>query len=135
MKVTLDQIKEEISNLIIHNPFYETRLDFLFTKKARLKYFLRLIEAEKILSEAFTAKEISELKLNLESAQQAIDNLHLMSFRRRETIQEPTDHSSLISNYQELRQGVKEYKKSMNAFIRKNKRSNIGRLRLKYFFS
>ena len=134
LQTNLDQIKEEISKLTIHNPMNEMRLNFLFSKRSRLNYFVRLIEAEKILREAFTTQEISELKLNLESTQQAIDNHHLMSFRRKETTSAPTEFNSLYSSYQELRQEVKEYKKSMNAFIRKNKRSNIGRLRLKYFF-
>ena len=131
MKISLDQIKEEISNIIIHNPMNEMRLNFLFIKRGRLMYFLRLIEAEEVLKDSLSDKEILELKLHLEKTQEAIDSHQLMSFEKRNK----QENQLQEMGYKELKQGLKDYKQSMNAFIRKNKRSNIGRLRLKYFFS
>lgn len=131
MQVTVDQIKEEISNITIHNPMNEIRLNFLFMKRGRLMYFLRLIEAEEVLKDSLSDKEILELKLHLKKTQEAIDSHHLMSFKKRNKQENQLQEMS----YKELKQGLKDYKQSMNAFIRKNKRSNIGKLRLKYFFS
>ena len=130
MPVSLDQIKEEISNITIHNPMNEMRLNFLFMKRGRLIYFLRLIEAEEVLKNSLSDKEILELKLHLEKTQEAIDSHHLLSFKKHKKQESELQEMS----YKELKQGLKNYKQSMNAFIRKNKRSNIGRLRLKYFF-
>jgi hypothetical protein len=125
MQVNIDKLKEEISNILIYNPLHEAKLSFLKIKLGRLKYFLRLIEAEKILQEVFTDRNISELKNQLEYTQKKInDNLnHLTSL-------EPEEKS-----YKELIQTGSKHKQLVNAFIRKNKRSRIGRSRIRHIFS
>jgi len=126
MQVNIDKLKEEISNILIYNPLHEAKLSFLKIKLGRLKYFLRLIEAEKILQEVFTDTNISELKNQLEYTQKKInDNLnHCL------TSLEPEGKS-----YKELIQTGSKHKQLVNAFIRKNKRSRIGRSRIRHLFS
>mgnify|MGYP001317769530 CR=1 FL=1 len=125
MQVNIDKLKEEISNILIYNPLHEAKLSFLKIKLGRLKYFLRLIEAEKILQEVFTDRNISELKNQLKYTQKKInDHLnHLTSL-------EPEEKS-----YKELIQIGSKHKQLVNAFIRKNKRSRIGRSRIRHIFS
>jgi hypothetical protein len=81
MYTSLEQIKEEISNITIPNPMNEMRLDFLFMKRGRLIYFW-LIEAEEVLKDSLSDKEILELKLHLEKTQEAIDSRYLISFKK-----------------------------------------------------
>jgi uncharacterized membrane-anchored protein YhcB (DUF1043 family) len=125
MQVNIDKLKEEISNNLIYNPLHEAKLSFLKIKLGRLKYFLRLIEAEKILQEVFTDRNISELKNQLEYTQKKIND-HLSQV----TSLEPEEKS-----YKELIQTGSKHKQLVNAFIRKNKRSRIGRSRIRHIFS
>ncbi len=129
MKVSVDQIKEEVSKLISYKPLSETSFYFLCTKKARLQYFLKFIQSEKLLKSTFSKDEILELNFHLAKTEQDIKDHYLL------TSQSLPEAYSSNELQKQLKQGVKDYKKSMNEFIRKNKRSKIGRLRLKFLFS
>lgn len=129
MRISLDQIKEEISKLISYKPLSKTSFYFLCTKKARLQYFLKFIQSEKLLKSTFSKDEILELNFHLAKTEQDIQGHHLLAS------QSLTAAYSSNELQKQLKQRVKDYKKPMNEFIRKNKRSKIGRLKLKFLFS
>jgi hypothetical protein len=104
----------------------ERNISVLEEKKERLVNLIKLFNSNQELLKHFKDDLLKELSINLSHAEKLI--------------KEHPQNSNLGNNFsslsiKQLNQEIKEATKQMNAFIRKNKRSKIGRLRLRAAFN
>ena len=122
---TLSDLKEFIHRTLAHNPLVERNISVLEEKRERLEYLTNLFNSNPELLKHFRDDLLKELSINL-SAEKLIKEHPLNS---------NLENSFSGLSIKQLNQEIKEAIKQMNAFIRKNKRSKIGRLRLRAAFN
>ncbi len=123
---TLSDLKQFIHRTLAHNPLVERNISVLDEKKERLVNLIKLFDSNPELLKHFKDDLLKELSINLSDTEKLIKEHPL--------------NSNLGNNFsglsiKQLNQEIKEATKQMNAFIRKNKRSNIGRFRLRVAFN
>jgi hypothetical protein len=123
---TLSDLKQFIHRTLAHNPLVERNISVLEEKRKRLEYLTNLFNSNPKLLKHFKDDLLKELSINLSHTERLI--------------KEHPQNSNLGNNFnslsiKQLNQEIKEATKQMNAFIRKNKRSKIGRLRLRAAFN
>jgi hypothetical protein len=123
---TLSDLKQFIHRTLAHNPLVERNISVLEEKRKRLEYLTNLFNSNPKLLKHFKDDLLKELSINLSHTERLIKEHPL--------------NSNLGNNFsglsiKQLNQEIKEATKQMNAFIRKNKRSNIGRFRLRVAFN
>jgi hypothetical protein len=122
----LSALKEFIHRTLAHNPLVERNISVLEEKRERLEYLTNLFNSNPELLKHFKDDLLKELSINL--------------FHTEKLINEHPLNSNLGNSFsglsiKQLNQEIKEAIKQMNAFIRKNKRSNIGKFRLRIAFN
>jgi hypothetical protein len=123
---TISDLKQFIHRTLAHNPLVEKNISVLEEKKERLVNLIKLFDSNPELLKHFKDDLLKELSINLSHTERLI--------------KEHPQNSNLGNNFsslsiKQLNQEIKEATKQMNAFIRKNKRSKIGRLRLRAAFN
>ena len=123
---TTSDLKEFIHRTLAHNPLVERNISVLEEKKERLINLIKLFNSNPELLKHFQDDLLKELSINLSHTEKLI--------------KEHPQNSNLENSFsglsiKQLNQEIKEATKQMNAFIRKNKRSNIGRFRLRVAFN
>jgi hypothetical protein len=104
----------------------ERNISVLEEKKERLVNLIKLFNSNPELLKHFKDDLLKELSINLSHTEKLI--------------KEHPQNSNLENSFnglsiKQLNQEIKEATKQMNAFIRKNKRSNIGKFRLTIAFN
>jgi hypothetical protein len=122
----LSDLKEFIHRTLVHNPLVERNISVLEEKKERLVNLIKLFNSNPELLKHFKDDLLKELSINLSHTEKLI--------------KEHPQNSNLENSFnglsiKQLNQEIKEATKQMNAFIRKNKRSNIGKFRLTIAFN
>jgi hypothetical protein len=123
---TLSDLKEFIHRTLAHNPLVERNISILEEKRERLVNLIKFFNSNPELLKHFTDDLLKELSINLSHTEKLIKEHPLNS---------NLENSFSGLSIKQLSQEIKEATKQMNAFIRKNKRSNIGRLRLRAAFN
>ena len=123
---TLSDLKEFIHRTLAHNPLVERNISVLEEKRERLEYLTNLFNSNPELLKHFRDDLLKELSINLSRAEKLIKEHPLNS---------NLENSFSGLSIKQLNQEIKKAIKQMNAFIRKNKRSKIGRLRLRAAFN
>jgi len=123
---TLSDLKEFIHRTLAHNSLTERNLSTLEEKRERLVNLIKLFNSNPELLKHFKDDLLKELSINLSHTEKLIKEHPFNSNLGN-------DFSSLSIKH--LNKEIKEAIKQMNAFIRKNKRSKIGRLRLRAAFN
>ena len=123
---TTSDLKEFIHRTLAHNPLVERNISVLEEKKKRLINLIKLFNSNPELLKHFQDDLLKELSINLSHTEKLIKEHPL--------------NSNLGNNFsglsiKQLNQEIKEATKQMNAFIRKNKRSNIGKFRIRIAFN
>ncbi len=118
---TLSDLQEFIHRTLAYNPLLERSISVLEMKRERLEYLIKLFDSNPELLKHFRDNLLKELSLDLSHTEKFIKGHH--------------PNTNLENGFsglfiKQLNQEIKEATKQMNAFIRKNKRSNIGRFRL-----
>lgn len=124
--MNISELKQFIHRTLAHNPLVERNISVLEEKKERLVNLIKLFNSNPELLKHFKDDLLKELSLNLSHTEKLIKEHPLNS---------NLENSFTGLSIKQLSQEIKEATKQMNAFIRKNKRSNIGRLRLRAAFN
>ncbi len=124
--MNISELKQFIHRTLAHNPLVERNISVLEEKRERLEYSIKLFGSNPELLKHFKDDLLKELSLNLSHTEKLIKEHPLNS---------NLENSFTGLSIKQLSQEIKEATKQMNAFIRKNKRSNIGRLRLRAAFN
>jgi hypothetical protein len=122
----LSDLKEFIHRTLAHNPLVERNISVLEEKKERLVNLIKLFNSNPELLKHFQDDLLKELSINLSHTEKLI---------KEHPLNDNLENSFSGLSIKQLNQEIKEATKQMNAFIRKNKRSNIGRFRLRIAFN
>ena len=122
----LSALKEFIHRTLAHNPLVERNISVLEEKRERLEYLTNLFNSNPELLKYFKDDLLKELSINLSHAEKLI---------KEHPLNDNLENNFSGLSIKQLNQEIKEAIKQMNAFIRKNKRSKIGRLRLRAAFN
>jgi hypothetical protein len=123
---TLSDLKQFIHRTLAHNPLVERNISVLDEKKERLVNLIKLFDSNPELLKHFKDDLLKELSINLS---------HIEKLIKEHPLNDNLENSFSSLSIKQLNQEIKEATKQMNAFIRKNKRSKIGRLRLRAAFN
>lgn len=124
--MNISELKEFIHRTLAHNPLVERNISVLEEKRERLEYLIKLFDSNPELFKHFKDDLLKELSLNLAYNETLI---------KEHPLNDNLENSFSGLSIKQLNQEIKEATKQMNAFIRKNKRSKIGRLRLRAAFN
>jgi hypothetical protein len=124
--LNISELKQFIHRTLIYNAFIERDILLLEAKRERLSDLIKLFNSNPELLKHFKDDLLKELSINLSHTEKLIKEHPL--------------NSNLGNNFsglsiKQLNQEIKEATKQMNAFIRKNKRSNIGKFRIRIAFN
>ena len=124
--MNISELKQFIHRTLIYNAFIERDIPLLEAKRERLSDLIKLFNSNPELLKHFKDDLLKELSINLSHAEKLI---------KEHPLNDNLENSFSSLSIKQLNQEIKEATKQMNAFIRKNKRSNIGRLRLRAAFN
>ena len=122
----LSDLKEFIHRTLAHNPLVERNISILEEKRERLVNLIKFFNSNPELLKHFTDDLLKELSINLSHTEKLI---------KEHPLNNNLGNSFRGLSIKQLNQEIKEAIKQMNSFIRKNKRSKIGRLRLRAAFN
>jgi hypothetical protein len=126
LPTNLSDLKQFIHRTLAHNPLVERNISVLEEKKERLINLIKLFNSNPELLKHFQDDLLKELSINLSHTEKLI---------KEHPLNDNLENSFSGLSIKQLNQEIKEATKQMNAFIRKNKRSNIGRFRLRAAFN
>jgi hypothetical protein len=126
LPANLSDLKEFIHRTLAHNPLVERNISVLEEKKERLINLIKLFNSNPELLKHFQDDLLKELSINLSHTEKLI---------KEHPLNDNLENSFSGLSIKQLNQEIKEATKQMNAFIRKNKRSNIGKFRLRIAFN